>query len=167
MIFNVQELPAGRSERQIALTEDDLELNNEVRFLGGDLNVSFQKTNHFIEVRFDVSATVEMICDRSFNTFQKVLKGRYQLLYKPGINKHSDSENGGVRTLDVHRSVIDIADEVRDTVLLEVPIRKIHPDFEADPVSDFTVQNENPEEANDHQSRLDPRWSALNKLKQN
>lgn len=167
MIFNVQELPAERSERQITLAGDDLELNNEVRFLGGDLNVSFQKTNHFIEVRFDVSATVEMICDRSLNAFQKVLKGSYLLLYKPGINEHSDSEKGGVRMLDVHRSVIDIADEVRDTVLLEVPIRKIHPDFEADPVSDFTVQKENPEETTDHQSRLDPRWSALNKLKQN
>lgn len=166
MIFNVQGLPAGRCERKVTLDENDLELSDEIRFLNGDLTVFFYKTNHFIEIRFNVEAAVEMICDRSLNKFEKKLSGKYHLLYEPGVQEYSDSAKGGVRGLDVHQSVIDISDEVRDTVMLEVPVRKIHPDIE-DSGSFGLIDQSQSDSISEKNAYTDPRWSALNKLKQN
>ena len=166
MIFNVQELAAGKCTREIKLLEDDLELGSEVRFVEGILRIGFYKTNHFVEIKFDVDATVEMVCDRSLELYKSNLNGGYHLLYEPGIDEHSDSVKSGVRTLDVYRSVIDISDEVRDTIMLEVPIRKVHPDSEDKELFNTTDQYSGGSE-DGNKEYTDPRWSVLNKLKQN
>lgn len=166
MIFNVQELPSGRSTRELKLVEDDLELGSDVRFIEGILRIAFYKTNHFVEIKFDVDATVEMVCDRSLELFKSKLTGGYHLLYEPGIDEDSDSVKSGVRTLDIYRSVIDIGDEVRDTIMLEVPIRKVDPESEDKKLFTATDQYSIGSEGG-NKEYTDPRWSVLSKLKQN
>lgn len=165
LTFNLQELPEGKSERTIELLAEELSLEAEISFLGAGLNVKFYKTNHFVEVKFQVNANVSLICDRSLKPFDKELEGRYQIVFDPNIEEESEAEEGGIRQLTANDLQIDISKEVIDTIMLEIPIQKIHPDFfdEDGNPKEFETQTFGP--SGDDEETIDPRWSELKKLK--
>jgi len=165
LTFNLQEIPEGRSERTIELLAEELDLEADISFLGAGLNVNFYKTNHFVEVKFQVNTKVSLICDRSLKPFDKELEGKYQVIFDPNIEEESETEDGANRQLSANDLLIDISKEVVDTIMLEIPIKKIHPDF--------FDENGNPKEfetqtfgsSGDDEENIDPRWSELKKLK--
>lgn len=168
LTFNLQEIPAGKSTRTVSLTEGDLELDDEVTLKKGSVQINFLKTNHFVEVDFTVDVDTQLICDRSLKLFIKQLNGSYHILFEPDSIEDSDSEKGAVRQIPADDLTVDIEKEVRDTIMLEIPVRKIHPDYydsEGNP-EDFETQHFGPE-PEDEEEQIDPRWSELKKLKKN
>ncbi len=166
--FNLQELPEGSSNRTVNLDGEDLELKeDEATLLEAQIEISFYKTDHFVEVKFNLEAETRLICDRSLKPFTKKLSGSYHLLFDPNISEPSESDKGAVRQIPVHDLTVDIGPEVRDTIMLEVPIRKIHPDFfDADGnLRTFETKKFGPDSEDD--DSIDPRWAELKKLKQN
>ena len=165
LIFNLQEFPEGKSERSIELLAEDVVLSDEIRFLGGSLNVKFYKTNHFVEVKFDVNAGVNLICDRSLKTFDKKLEGKFQIIFDPNIEEESESEEGAIRQLTANDLQIDISKEVVDTIMLEIPIQKIHPDFYDEDGNPKEFETQTFGSSGDDEEVTDPRWAELKKLK--
>ena len=165
LTFNLQEIPDGKSERSVSLSEGDLELDDEVSLKKGDVHVNFLRTNHFIEIDFTVNVDTELICDRSLKPLMKHLNGSYHIFFEPDDIEGTETEKGAVRQIPSEDLVLDIEKEVRDTIMLEIPVRKIHPDYvdsEGNP-EDFETQKFGPEP--DEEEMIDPRWSELKKLK--
>ncbi len=165
LIFDLQEIPDGKSERSVSLSEGDLELDDEVFLKKGEVHINFLRTNHFIEVDFTVDVDTELTCDRSLKPFLKHLNGSYHVLFEPDDIEDTETEKGAVRQIPADDLVLDIEKDVRDTIMLEIPVRKIHPDYydsEGNP-EDFETQRFGPEP--DEEEKIDPRWSELKKLK--
>jgi uncharacterized metal-binding protein YceD (DUF177 family) len=165
LTFDLQEIPDGKSERDVALSEGDLELDDEITLKEGNVHVNFLRTNHFIEVDFTVDVDTELICDRSLKPFVRHLNGSYHVLFEPDNVEDTESEKGAVRQIPPEDLVLDIKKEVRDTIMLEIPVRKIHPDYldsEGNP-EDFETKQYGPEP--DEDEMIDPRWAELKKLK--
>lgn len=166
LIFNLQELQNGASYRQAVLEQDDLFLEEDIRFLGAVVKVDFYKTNHFIEVKLKVDAQTELICDRSLNPFSEEVNGGYHILYEPNPVEEAETDKGAVKRIPHGDMQINISHEVRDTILLKVPIKKIHPDFfdSEGNLIEFKTKNFG-ENAVFNDDNIDPRWAALKKLK--
>jgi uncharacterized metal-binding protein YceD (DUF177 family) len=165
LTFELQEIPDGKSERDVSLSEGDLELEDEITLKKGNVHVNFLRTNHFIEVNFTVDVDTELICDRSLKPFVRHLNGSYHVLFEPDNVEDTESEKGAVRQIPPEDLVLDIEKEVRDTIMLEIPVRKIHPDYldsEGNP-EDFETKHYGPEP--DEDEMIDPRWAELKKLK--
>lgn len=165
LTFDLQEIPDGKSERSISLSEGDLKLDDEVSLKKGDVHVNFLRTNHFIEVDFTIDVDAQLICDRSLEPFRRHLNGSYHILFEPDNVEDTETEKGAVRQIPPEDLVLDIEKEVRDTIMLEIPVRKIHPDYldsEGKP-DDFETKKYGPEP--DEEEMIDPRWSELKKLK--
>jgi uncharacterized metal-binding protein YceD (DUF177 family) len=165
LTFNVQELPEGRSSRTVKLEKGDLVLNDDVKLSEGLVEIGFYKTNHFVEVKFDIDVETELKCDRSLRSFLKRLKASYHMLFEPGTADDTESEKGAVRQIPADSLQIGVEREVRDTILLEVPVRKIHPDYldsDGNPEK-FEIQKYGTKA--DEDEVTDPRWAALKKLK--
>lgn len=166
--FDIQELPDGESSKERLLTEGFFELDDEISFLKGKVYINFFRTDHFIKVSFSLKCTVELICDRSLEPFEKKVEGRFDILFQPGEIEESVTAESAVKQIPGDDLVLDISDEVRDTIMLNIPIKKIHPKFEDESgkIKEFeTAQfGDLPEE--DEQS-IDPRWEKLKKLKNN
>ncbi|MDZ7720893.1 MAG: DUF177 domain-containing protein [Balneolaceae bacterium] len=165
LIFDLQEIPDGQSERTVSLSEGDLKLDDEVTLKKGDVHINFLRTNHFIEVNFEIDVDTELICDRSLKPFSKHLNGSYHVLFEPDDIEDTETEKGAVRQIPPEDLVLDIEKEVRDTIMLEIPVRKIHPDYldsEGKP-EDFETKCYGPEP--DEEEMIDPRWEKLKKLK--
>lgn len=165
LIFNLQEFPEGKSERSVELFAEDVVLGDEIRFLGGSLNVKFYKTNHFVEVKFDIKAEVNLLCDRSLKAFDRPLEGKFQIIFDPNAEEESESEDGAIRQLSANDLQIDISKEVVDTIMLEIPIQKIHPDFYDEDGNPKEFETQTFGSSGDDEKMTDPRWAELKKLK--
>lgn len=165
LTFNLQEIPEGRSSRLVKLQADDLVLERELRFLEAGVEIGFYRTNHFVDVNFDLTAKVELICDRSLIKFEKELQGSYHIHFDPNPVDDTESERGAIKQIPAMDLKVDISKEVIDTIMLEIPIRKIHPDFLDETGNPIAYETKIFGDADEEGDKIDPRWSALKKLK--
>lgn len=165
LTFNIIDIPDGQSRRVVELEEDDLDLSPH-EFKGGSVDLEFYRTLHFIRVNFTVRAGVELTCDRSLKPFVLPVEDDFQVVFKVDVEQETEDEEGAVRRFNFSSNTLSVGDEVRDTIMLNVPMQKIHPDYldeEGEPV-DFETKSYGDVESSE-QSAIDPRWEKLKKLK--
>lgn len=164
--FNIVEIPDGESRRTVQLTEEDLDLSPHA-FLGGSVDLLFYRTLHFIRVNFHVDSDVEMVCDRSLEHYIQPIESDYEVVFKVDVQEETEDENGAVRRFDFSTNTLSVENEVRDTIFLNIPVKKLHPKFldeEGKPKEFETKSFGNTKEDTDAEV-VDPRWEELKKLK--
>jgi len=168
LTFRIQEIPEGRSSRTITLEEGDLDLA-DVELVKADVDVDFEKSSHFIDASFSIEATMTVTCDRSLEPFEQRVEGHYQVLFKPQVDEAPEGEESTVKPFNLQELTLSIEQEVRDTILLELPVKRLHPRFldeEGRPL-EFETRSfgSSEEEGESGSAPVDPRWDALKKLK--
>jgi uncharacterized metal-binding protein YceD (DUF177 family) len=157
--FKINEILKGKSERRLELVAGDIDVQApETRKIV--LDVKFDKQDTVLSVAFDVDAEVLLECDRSLDTFWQWISGSYTVLFKDSATFEAEDDHMSVRRLDISGNIINIETEVRDTLMLAIPLRCIHPRFisEEGELTDFKHIEE-------VQPTMDPRWDALKALK--
>lgn len=164
--FDIQKIPEGDSSKKAKLPEDYFELDDEMQLLGADVTILFYRTDRFIKVSFDVNSNVELICDRSLDPFEKTIDGTFDILFQPDEIQESETERSAVKQIPADELVIDIESEVRDTIMLNIPIKKVHPRYinESGKPEEFEIARFG-ESDDDEEDPIDPRWEKLKKLK--
>lgn len=164
--FNIVEIPEGQSRRTLTLESEDLDLT-PYTFEGGEIDIDFYRTLHFIRVNFEVHSEVEIQCDRSLDYFLKPVEASYEVVFKVDVEEETEDEDGAVRRFNFSSNTLSIEEEVRDTIMLQIPIKKLHPRFldeDGNPKEfehkTFGATGEDAEE-----QAVDPRWEELKKLK--
>jgi uncharacterized metal-binding protein YceD (DUF177 family) len=158
--FKINEIPKGKSVEVITPDADALDLNG-LEYRNLQITVNFEKRESAIQVDFTFITEVKLICDRSLDEFWQELTGTYSILFKEGTEFETEDVQMSVRRLDISGNIINIGDEVRDTILLSVPLKKVHPRY-------FDENGELKElELNEDKSdQIDPRWEALRSLQE-
>lgn len=167
LVFHIVEIPEGQSRRKLNLKDSDLDLS-PYGFKGGEIELEFYRTQHFIRVDFIIHVGVELQCDRSLEMFIYSIESEYQVVFKVDVEEETEDENGAVRRFDFSSNTLSIEEEVRDTIMLNIPMQVLHPRFldekgnpKAFQAKTFGESGENTE-SNDE---IDPRWEDLKKLK--
>ncbi|HAC16852.1 MAG TPA: DUF177 domain-containing protein [Bacteroidetes bacterium] len=160
LTFKINEIPKGKSTDKFEINERDLDLRG-LEFRALTLNMEFEKREFTLLVTFHFDAEVQLICDRSLDEYWQPLTGSYSILFKVDAQEESEDDQMSVRRLDISGNIINIENEVRDTILLAVPLKKIHPRY-FDKNGEL-IELELPKEASDE---IDPRWEALKNLKE-
>jgi uncharacterized metal-binding protein YceD (DUF177 family) len=163
--FKIFEIPEQQSEKTLQLSSEELDLG-DVTFKGGSLHIDFYRTMQFVRAQFSINAKVELICDRSLDAFDYEVQQEYEVLFKAEEVEESADENSAVRNYDHASKQIDLEQDVRDTILLNLPTKKLHPRFLDEAGNPKEVLNEQfgdiPE---DDEEKIDPRWEKLKELK--
>ncbi len=165
--FKNLDIPVGRSELEIdlpahLLTDGDPLLKRGKAFL------EFFKTEYFTEVKFNVSAIVELVCYRSLETFEFTSESEYKVLFKEGASNIAD-EHVAERSFSHNGETIDLTYDLRDSILLSLPAQPLHPRFldEAGQPIEFQVQRFGDIDLEPVEQDLrDPRWTKLKELKE-
>ncbi len=168
LTFDIQKIPEGQSRKTVSLPEDYFELKEGARLLEADVSVSFYRTDHFVKVSFEVNSNVELTCDRCLDTYSDTIKGAFDILFEPNAVEETETVKSAVRQIPADDLVLDIEEEVRDTIILNIPAKKIHPkyyDSDGNPEDFGTARFGDIEPEEDE--KIDPRWEELKKLKQN
>ncbi|HKJ33939.1 MAG TPA: DUF177 domain-containing protein [Balneolales bacterium] len=161
--FKLNEIPDGKSTQELELVSDQLDLGEKYKFDGGRLTVHFDKSFDTIRVSFNIKTVLSLICDRSLEPFDYQIDRNYRIIFEDDADVTSyEEEDTAVRPLNIHENKIRIDKEVRDTILLSIPIKKLHPKF--------LDENGNPtdfQKTYGDEEFTDPRWDALKSLKNN
>jgi uncharacterized metal-binding protein YceD (DUF177 family) len=160
LTFKINEIPKGKSAEKLVINGKDLDLHG-LEFRSLTLNMEFEKREFTLLVTFHFEAEVQLICDRSLDEYWQPLFGSYSILFKVDAQEESEDDQMSVRRLDISGNIINIENEVRDTILLTVPLKKIHPRYIDE--NGEMIELDLPKEASDD---IDPRWEALKNLKE-
>tara|TARA_R110000868_G_scaffold37111_9_gene131485 strand:- start:20247 stop:20753 length:507 start_codon:yes stop_codon:yes gene_type:complete len=164
--FKIFEIPEGKSERKLQLKAGVLNLD-EVKLKSGTIDIEFNRTLHFIQTKLTFDVIVELICDRSLDTFDFEVNQNYEILFKQEKIEESADENGSIRNIDIASQQIDIEQDVLDTILVSLPAKKLHPRFldeDGNPI-EFQTQQFGESDNDQEGENIDPRWDALKDLK--
>jgi uncharacterized protein len=115
--------------------------------------------DHLVLVQLKAMADASLVCDRTLIPFTQQVEGEFTVVFSRSQEDDADEEHESVRYLDPAAREIELTDEIRDTILLSVPLRKVAPEADgADLVLSYGVEAAG--------AGVDPRWDALRKLKQ-
>ena len=163
--FKITDIPEGDSHLELNFDSEHLQLM-DYPYDKGSLKLDLKKTDHFIQADFSVNVVLQLVCDRSLQRFDYPVQTTYCVTFKAEAVEEKADEHEAIRNIDFITNTINIEDDVRDSILLSIPIKKIHPKFldeNGRPV-DFVSDTFGDVEGED-EDRIDPRWEALKKLK--
>lgn len=158
---------------------------DEVRAASISVHVTAdRKTESLVELQLHCTGTLTLPCDRCLDDMQLPVDATYQLSVKSG--KELDDSRDGVLIIPEHWRELDLAPMMRDTVLLAIPIKHVHPEGQCNPVMlaklgehAATMQadgdmpagecggDDDEESDNNDAPGSDPRWDALRQLMDN
>ena len=127
----------------------------------GTCKVEMEKSDSMITLLLKVDASIELECDRSLELFDHPIRAEKDLIFKYGDEEKELSED--VFVIPKGTQEINIASFLFEFIHLEIPMKKIHPDFKDDNEADEMVFSSLKEEKKEE--KVDPRWEALKKLK--
>lgn len=164
--FKIFDIPDGKSQRTVNLEQKDLDLE-DYTFKNGTIDIEFYKTSKFIQTTLDIYAMVGLICDRSLDNFDYEINKEYKILFEADEIEETADEDSAVRMINFKTQEINIEQEVRDTIFLALPVKKLHPrylDEDGNPKEYFHKTFGKLSDDEDTQ-QIDPRWEALKELK--
>lgn len=166
LTFSIQEIPEGKSTKRVSVEAGEIELTDDKDLMKAGVEIEFFKTDHFIKVEFNVDALAKLQCDRTLKQFDQEVKGSFTILFEPNPVEHPDTEKTAVREISGEHLTIDISQEVRDTILLNLPTRSIHPEMLDEDGNPVEFETKEFGAVEDDEEAIDPRWAELKKLKQ-
>lgn len=145
---------------------------SEIKNADLEVNISLEKKTTMMILDFDIQGKVEVMCDRCTDNFYLDVKSNDELIYRFGDEQMDDEK---VIVVFSNETEIDISHPIYEFTILALPNRRLH--NEGDCNKDMLKKmdsyllvkdGESKTKSNDSDSNeayTDPRWSALNKLK--
>ena len=158
------EIPLSKSQRTLIIPHDFLE-GQEITVLNGTLSLEIDRSDHMIYIKSTVKSSLELLCDRSLDTFTHEVESNLEIIYKEGLEKEEVDLHTSIKRLEQHQQLIDFDQEVRDMLLLSLPTKRIHPRYLDEEGNPKELLNEQFGSFNNAEDTVDPRWEALKNLK--
>lgn len=174
--FNIKfvSLPLGENEFDYQLDNSFFEVFDYREFSQVNLKVDLRlfKKNTGMELFFKIKGTVGLACDLTQMPFEHPLSTNTELLVKFG--EAYDDTNDEVLILPQGEHTLNIAQIIYESVVLAVPLKRVHPDVESGKVkpeiygfknliTEENIEEEN-EETQQSDDKTDPRWDKLKDL---
>lgn len=171
MKFKISDIPDQKSHKQVHVAAADIDLA-DVPHEDIHLELEFQKMPDTIQLSFTAATTLQLRCDRSLEYFDFPVKSSHQVLFKPEIEQIDEDEEQSIKPLRLAANEIDIEQQVRDSILLSIPIKVLHPRYigeDGNPTPFSYTYGDKPADSAPNGQKdedpIDPRWEALRKLK--
>jgi uncharacterized metal-binding protein YceD (DUF177 family) len=128
--------------------------------------------------RYTFTGTAEcnakLVCDRSLTDFTEPIKAQITISYLANSEllktaEGTSSKDESVKLIRDDQKEIDITDEVREELAVNIPMKKIAPQFRDKDLSeifpDVAAKDGDDEEKPLNDDEIDERWAALKNLK--
>ncbi len=131
------------------------------------VNVFINKFGHQHLLKVQVHTMAHFYCDRCLEEFDRVIQDEFRLVYSDEkflmTQEDIDSEQE-IRFISTDTVEIDITGDIREALLLMIPIKSICSDTCRGLCPECGI-NLNLKTCDHHGVQMDPRWEALKKLK--
>jgi uncharacterized protein len=122
MKIQVGGLSEGTHEYRFRTDARDITLGDE--FSGEvTVEVTLQKTGRQLALKARLAAQGTFICDRCTGTFTQRLTPEYRMFYVTEVMEAGNLDPSEIQVIPTGLPIIDLTDDVRQTVLLSVPLK--------------------------------------------
>ena len=160
-----------------ALTEDETSLEYDLdnhffdalegaQVQEGSLHVSgsIRKAVGFFELQLHTTGTIRIPCDRCLDLMDQPIEADLRLVIKLG---DTYTEEDDIITVEEHDPVLNIAWFIYESIILAVPIQHVHQPGDCNDAMMRVLEQHSAARSSDADAQeIDPRWSALLKLKE-
>ncbi len=135
----------------------------------GDFSVAvtLSKKETFIEAHFMIKGKARLVCDRSLEPFDHLLEIDKKMVFKYGEEEMELSDE--IMVIRHDRTTLDLGQYLYEFIVLEIPIKKLHPKFESheeeEEESEGKMVYSSAADEDSGEDEADPRWEQLKKLK--
>lgn len=139
--------------------------NNNIEDCDILVKLDFDKRETFFHLKFYIDGTVKLPCDRCLELYDQAIFGDYELFVKFSDSPETADDEGDDDVIFISRNEdhLDISKEMYDYILLSIPLRCVHPeDEDGKSACNELVLSKLKQQSSES---LDPRWEALNKLR--
>jgi uncharacterized metal-binding protein YceD (DUF177 family) len=136
------------------------------------VDLSLEKKSTMMILNFEIKGKIKVMCDRCTDDFFTEIESYDELIYRFGTEELGDEKVIVIYPKEIE---IDITHPIYEFISLALPIKRLHDDendCNKDMIEDISkyLLTEEPIESNvsnriEENETTDPRWSALNKLK--
>lgn len=127
----------------------------------GKIDLILLKSDSFIELKFEIAGKIELVCDRTLEPFWFELKLKNKLLLKFGEEWEEMSDE--ILMMPRGEQTINVAQYIYEFIGVSIPMKKLHPKFNAEDENDDFIYSSEDDSEND--KSIDPRWKKLKDLK--
>jgi len=145
---------------------------SEIKNAELEVNISLEKKTTMMILNFDIKGKVEVMCDRCTDDFFLDVKSSNELIYRFGDEEMDDEK---VIVVFPNETEIDVSHPIYEFTILSLPNRRLHKEGECNQdmlkkMDSYLLVKDDESKTNNNDSDTseaytDPRWSALNKLK--
>ncbi len=128
----------------------------------GKINLALLKSDSFIELKFEISGEIELVCDRSLEPFGYKLELKNKLLLKFGEDWEELSDE--ILMMPRDEQTINVAQYIYEFIGVAIPMKKLHPKFNSEDENDDFIYYSDDSDKNASKT-IDPRWKKLKDLK--
>ena len=128
------------------------------------VSVSIRKTSGFFELLLHTEGTVTVICDRCLDDMVQPIESDNRMVVKLGT---VNSEEDDVIVVDEDEGILDTSWLIYESIVLAIPIKHVHAPGKCNPAMSKALEELSADRSSDEESDqpVDPRWSALLKIK--
>ena len=165
-IFN---LAVGEYEYDFDFSDDFFQNfdNSPVQRGSGKVKIELSKSETFLELSFDISGKIELICDRSLDPFEYPIEVQKRLVFKFGSEEEELSDE--IVMIPWDSNSIELGQYIYEFIAIEIPMKKLHPRFQQDmddiDTEDEIIYSSDDGTVQESNGDLDPRWEKLKELK--
>jgi len=147
------------------LSADSRSLGLDERFPGQvNVDATVEKSGTQVFLSADLRAEAAFVCDRCLTPFHSALKSSYRMYYVTEGERESHVDPSELQIVPPGFSVIDLQEDVRQTVLLSVPLKLLCSE-KCKGLCPRCGANWNNETCQCEEEDADPRWEQLQRLK--
>ena len=128
-----------------------------------EAKVKLDKRETLIEADFEIEGKASLICDRSLEAFDHSMKINRKVIFKFGEKLEEVSDEVVIIPADLDQ--LDVGQLIYEFIVLEVPIKKIHPRFQDEEEEEQNEEGKLIYQSDKSEDEIDPRWEQLKKLK--
>ncbi len=127
--------------------------------------VKVEKTSNLLNIKLKTKGTIQLICDVSEQEYAQKVKNKMKFVIKFG-ETFDDSEDELI-TLPNTAHSFNVAQYIYESIILSIPMKHIHPDIDEEYNDEWLnkyLVNELPENEEDIEKEIDPRWEKLRNI---
>lgn len=125
------------------------------------VRIILDKKTSFISLTFSIKGMVELICDRSLDSFDFDLETENEIVLKYGEEARELSDE--IEMIPINIQMINVARYIYEYISVAMPMKKLHPRYINESSEDQIIFSSKEDE--EKMLDIDPRWNELKKLK--
>ncbi|HEY3250782.1 MAG TPA: DUF177 domain-containing protein [Ignavibacteria bacterium] len=122
--INIGSLKEGSHQLELETSTNELGLREHI-VKGIRVFLDLFKTNNQLDIKAKIKGLFEFECDRCLDLYEKQFEQDLELVYVQKSRREESFNDDYLRTYDPNMKTVDITADVKEMVVLAVPMRRV------------------------------------------